>query len=154
MWLRDPFSKLTLNQEDMQISCRTYNGKPSDELNPIDTGFYFVISNNKTTALFDEWYASRNNSKAVKEQDMLETMKNNGVFRKLSMKVKFLDTVYFTSLCQGSKDVEEAITVNSNCCGSMKAKLTDLTTVLEVLKNNDKSVASWPEHKACDQSRN
>ena len=149
MWLRNPFLKLTRDGEDMQISCDTYNGKAFDEINPIDTSFYFVVSNYKTTALFDEWYASRNNSGGVKERDMLNKMKLNGAFRQLSMKVKFLDTLYFSGFCQSSRDLKEVFTVHANCCSNEKAKLAALTAVLEAVKNNDTKVSSWPENNAC-----
>ena len=129
--------KLTRDGEDMQISCDTYNGKAFDEINPIDTSFYFVVSNYKTTALFDEWYASRNNSGGVKERDMLNKMKQNDAFRQLSMKVKFLDTLYFNGFCQSSR-------VHANCCSNEKAKLAALTAVLEAVKNNARKVSSWP----------
>ncbi|EHA8588457.1 hypothetical protein COCNU_scaffold005312G000010 [Cocos nucifera] len=151
MWLRNPFAKLSYDGEDMQISCDSYNGRPLDDSNFINTGFYFVASNNRTIALFDEWYASRNNSAGMKEQDVLAKMKSQGAFRQLGMKVRFLDTAYFSGFCQDSKDLGKVTTVHANCCCSVKAKLTDLKAILEFWKTfNGTSRVTWPERKACN----
>lgn len=150
LWLRNPFAKLSYDGEDMQISSDFYNGRPLDDSNFINTGFYFVASNNKTIALFDEWYASRNDSAGMKEQDVLARMKSHGAFRRLGMKVRFLDTAYFSGFCQDSKDFSKVTTVHANCCGSVKAKLIDLKAVLEVWKaSKGISNVAMPEHKAC-----
>ncbi|ONK73434.1 uncharacterized protein A4U43_C04F31450 [Asparagus officinalis] len=153
MWLRNPFSKLALNGEDVQTSCDTYNGKPFDEINHINAGFYYVISNNKTTALFDKWYAYRYNSRGMKQRDVLNMMKHNGVFRQLRMKVKFLDTTCFSGSCEASMEFKEVITVNANCCGSEKAKLAYLTNMLEIWKKNNTTATRWPEINGCHQLR-
>lgn len=153
MWLRNPLSNLTHEEKDMLLSCDTYNGKPFDETNAVNSGFYFVISNYKTTALFDKWYASRNNSEGIQENHALNMMKGNGVFRELSMKVKFLDTLNFGGFCQPSRDFGAVITVHANCCSNVTAKLADLKAVLEVQKINDTTPASWPDHAECYQSR-
>ncbi|XP_008794873.3 uncharacterized protein LOC103710771 [Phoenix dactylifera] len=155
MWLRNPFAKLSYDGEDMQISCDFYNGRPLDDSNFINTGFYFVASNNRTIALFDEWHASRNNSAGMKEQDVLARMKSHGVFRQLGMKVRFLDTAYFSGFCQDSKDFSKVTTVHANCCCSVKAKLIDLKAVLEAWKTfNGTSRVTWPERKACTGKTN
>ncbi|URE02737.1 hypothetical protein MUK42_02943 [Musa troglodytarum] len=74
MWLRNPFSQLYRDGEDLQMSSDFFYGNPFDNSN-FNTGFYFVTANNKTVALFDEWYARRNNSKGMKDQDVLQKMK-------------------------------------------------------------------------------
>lgn len=151
MWLRNPFAKLSYDGEDMQISCDFYNGRPFDDSNFINTGFYFVASNNRTIALFDEWYASRNKSAGMKEQDLLAQMKSQGAFRRLGMKVRFLDTAYFSGFCQDNKDFSKVTTVHANCCCSVKAKLIDLKAVLEAWKTlNGTSRVTWPERKECN----
>lgn len=72
-------------------------------------------------------------------------MKMEGVFQRLELKVRYLDTAYFTGFCQKSKDFSKVITVHSNCCVSVKAKLTDLTAVLHAWKmNNGTSNTTWP----------
>ncbi|XP_008794927.3 uncharacterized protein LOC103710807 [Phoenix dactylifera] len=153
MWLRNPFTKLNHDDEDLQISCDRYNGQPFDEANPINTGFYFVASNNKTIALFDAWYGSRNSSAGMKDQDVLSLMKYNGAFKQLGMQVRFLDTLYFSGFCQDSKDFKEVITVHANCCRSVKAKLADLTAILNVWKSFDGiGTVGWPVHKKCSKS--
>lgn len=154
LWLRDPFRKLNRDGEDMLLSCDRYNGSPLDESNPANTGFYFAVSGNKTVALFGAWYASRNASRGMKEQDVLGLMISKGVFGRLGMRVRFLDTLYFSGFCQDSRDLGEVSTVHANCCRGVKAKIADLSASLETWKrfNNGTEVLSWPEHKACNRS--
>ena len=137
----------------MQMSVDSYNHRPFDQSNPLNTGFYFVASNNKTTALFEEWYENRNNATGMKEQDVLCRMRNEGAFKRLQMKVRFLDTLYFSGFCQDSRDFREVRTVHANCCRLVKAKLADLSASLEVWKRfNGTANATWPAHKACQQA--
>ncbi|KAJ0970733.1 hypothetical protein J5N97_018692 [Dioscorea zingiberensis] len=153
LWLRNPFVKFGHEGEDLQISCDWYNGRPFDHSNTINTGFYFVTSNNKTMTLFDWWYKSRNETAAIKEQDVLAKMKSMGAFQRLGMKVRFLDTMYFSGFCKTSQDFKEVCTVHANCCRSVKAKLADLTASLEVWKrSNGTSTAKWPPLHACKNS--
>ncbi|CAL9154162.1 unnamed protein product [Musa hybrid cultivar] len=152
MWLRNPFSQLQHQGEDLEISCDRYNGQPFDQTNPINTGFYFVASNNKTIALFDEWYAASHTSKGMKEQDVLYSMKSQGAFRRLGMKVRFLDTAYFSGFCEDSRDSRRVTTVHANCCRSIKAKLTDLKRALQVWKTHTGTSIRWPPHTACAHS--
>lgn len=152
MWLRDPLPKLNHDREDMQLSCDSYNGNPTDEHNPFNTGFYMVASNNKTIALFDEWYGKRHNATG-KDQDVLSQMRYEGVFRRLGMKVRFLDTLHFSGFCQDSRDFREVRTVHANCCRLEKAKLSELTDVLEVWKRFNRTAnATWPAHKICHEA--
>ncbi|CAL9081286.1 unnamed protein product [Musa textilis] len=58
-----------LTREDLQMSSDFYNGRPFDDSNFFNTGFYFVTPNNKTTALFDEWYASKHNFTCMNDQE-------------------------------------------------------------------------------------
>ncbi|RWV86116.1 hypothetical protein GW17_00052022 [Ensete ventricosum] len=151
MWLRNPFSQLYRDGEDLQMSSDHYYGNPFDNSN-FNTGFYFVTANNKTVALFNEWYAWRNNSKGMKDQDVLQKMKKEGAFTRLGLKVRYLETTYFSGFCQMSQDFRKVITVHANCCVSMKAKLIDLRSVLEAWKVNNSNGTSnatttWPPVK-------
>lgn len=75
IWLRNPFKVLTTNKTrhfDIQFSTDMFNGNASSSKNPINTGFYFVKSNNKTISLFEKWYGLKDNSTGLKEQDVLQ----------------------------------------------------------------------------------
>lgn len=167
MWLRNPVRRLSNNEsEDLQMSVDRYNGDPRSQDNSINTGFYFVRSNNKTISLFTQWYGMKNNSTGKKEQDvLLELMRKDGLFKKLDLQVSFLPTLYFSGFCENSKDIRLVTTVHANCCRHVHAKLQDLKAVLrdwkrfkEVkLKNptmlhNRTMVTQWSGHKACDNS--
>ncbi|GAV71500.1 Nucleotid_trans domain-containing protein, partial [Cephalotus follicularis] len=127
MWLRNPFPLLSKNEsENLQISVDNNFG------NPINTGFYYIRSNNKTISLFNKWYAMKDNTTASgkKEQDVLLDLRSEGVFSQLGLVVRYLDTKYFSGFCQDSQDIWAVATVHANCCRYIRAKITDLTAVL------------------------
>ncbi|RWR86765.1 Nucleotide-diphospho-sugar transferase [Cinnamomum micranthum f. kanehirae] len=163
MWLRNPFERLSHELgEDLQISCDFYNGQPLDWTNPINTGFYFVASNKKTIALFDTWYASKNESEGMKEQDVLGRLIREGVIQQLDLRVRFLDTLYFGGFCSSGKDYGKVVTIHANCCVTIKPKIRDLRAVLDgwikfrgrsdgtsTGKSNSTSTVLWPSYEGC-----
>ncbi|XP_010270017.1 PREDICTED: uncharacterized protein At1g28695-like [Nelumbo nucifera] len=158
MWLRNPFLRLSNdNSSDLQISCDKFNGNQWSEANPINTGFYYVRSNNKTIALFDAWYAMKNRSQGMNDQGVLERMKRRGEFRRLGLRVRYMDTVYFSGFCRESRDIRAVTTVHANCCRSINAKLADLTVVLRdwrkfMSSSNQTLNFHWSTHMACRRS--
>lgn len=142
MWLRNPFIRLSKNEtEDFQISTDSYLGNPWSEKHPINTGFYFVRSNNKTISLFETWYGQKDNATGKKEQDVLLDLIRSGIVEHLGLRVRFLDTLYyFSGFCQNSKDVREVITVHANCCRSITAQ--SMSTILgKTFKNKVVSIS-------------
>ncbi|XP_042483629.1 uncharacterized protein At1g28695-like isoform X1 [Macadamia integrifolia] len=158
MWLRNPFLKLIKDEEaedDLQISCDGFNGNSRSEANQINTGFYFIRSNNKTIALFEQWHAMRNDSPGLKEQDVLVNMMHRGVFRELGLRLRILETVYFSGFCQDSPDFNAVTTVHANCCRGLNAKMADLADVLRdwrKFKDSANHTSKWSEHNACIHS--
>ncbi|CAH1438863.1 unnamed protein product [Lactuca virosa] len=165
LWLRNPFPHLTLNYEtaDLQISVDQFNGNQWSQKNPINTGFYMIRSNNKTIALFDKWYGERNKSPGKKEQDVLIELMKKGSFKRLGIRVRFLDTLYFSGFCQDSRDVKIVSTFHANCCRRIKAKVSDLTAVIHdwkrfkdpspsPLANKTMEEFRWSSHSACEKS--
>nr|KYP73582.1 Uncharacterized protein At1g28695 family [Cajanus cajan] len=159
IWLRNPFTRLSKNKvEDLQISTDTYIGDPWSEKNPINTGFYFVRSNNKTISLFETWYGQKDNAMGKKEQDVLLDLIRGGVIKQLKLKVRFLDTLYFSGFCQDSKDFRTVTTIHANCCRSITAKVTDLKTALHDWKKykrldvNSTMNLQWTKHNWCWKS--
>ena len=90
MWLRNPFPKLDRGDgEDLLISSDKFNGEARDYVgNELNTGFFFVASNGRTAALFDEWHAARRAAPGMKEQDVLNRMKRRGAFRRLGVRAR------------------------------------------------------------------
>ncbi|KAI3808937.1 hypothetical protein L1987_24900 [Smallanthus sonchifolius] len=160
LWLRNPFPRLTLNETiDLQLSVDQFNGDQWSQRHAINTGFYMIKSNNKTIALFDEWYGQRNSSTGKKEQDVLVELMWKRVFKRLRLRVRFLDTNYFSGFCENSRDANVVSTVHANCCRSIRAKVTDLTTVIHDWKrfkdsSGNKTMESrWSSnHLACQNS--
>lgn len=161
MWLRNPFPRLNYNQSidslDLQISTDRFNGNEWSEANPINSGFYIVRSNNRTVSLFDKWYARNNNSAGLKEQDVLNNMIGEGVFKELGLRVRFLDTLYFSGFCEVSRDFRAVTTVHANCCRTISAKVADLTAVIHDWKrfkslSNSNETLQWTDHVACNNS--
>ncbi|KAG5251366.1 Nucleotide-diphospho-sugar transferase [Salix suchowensis] len=168
MWLRNPFSRLGIYNEsvDLQMSTDWFNGDPQSENNAINTGFYFTRSNNKTISLFETWYGRKDNSSGKKEQDVLFDLMTAGMFRQLGVHPRFLDTVYFSGFCKDSTDIKAVITVHANCCRSINAKVGDLTAVLRDWKRYKAAIAAaaaappsnvtvpfgWTGHFGCRRS--
>ncbi|XP_044502371.1 uncharacterized protein At1g28695-like [Mangifera indica] len=166
IWLRNPFTRLSGNEtEDLQISVDNYNGNPRSQNNLINTGFYFVRSNNKTISLFKKWYGMKDNSAGKKEQDVLLELMRRGLFKTLRLNVRFLPTFYFSGFCENSKDIWSVTTIHANCCRHVHAKVQDLKAVLrdwkrfreDKIKNptmapNRTVVTVWSEHIACSNS--
>ncbi|CAK7336895.1 unnamed protein product [Dovyalis caffra] len=159
LWLRNPFQRLSFNKNiDLQISTDRFNGNQWSESNPLNTGFYMIRSNKKTMSLFDLWYSRKNNSIGQKEQDVLNGILHGGVFKKLGLKVSFLNTLYFSGFCEDSKDIVAVTTVHANCCRTISAKITDLLAVVDDWKRFKRSGVSEIStfgnltHKACAHS--
>ncbi|KAJ4727301.1 Glycosyltransferase [Melia azedarach] len=147
MWLRNPFVRLNKNEtEDLQISVDEFNGDPRSEKNLINTGFYFIRSNNKTIELFSTWYEMKDdkNSTGKKEQDVLLDLMRDGYFQQLQLQVRFLDTKYFAGFCQDSRDIWSVTTVHSNCCRHIGAKVSDLKVVLRDWKRYKTFKSKYP----------
>jgi len=159
MWLRNPFEKLSNDEtEDLQISTDEYFGDPWSEKNRVNTGFFFVRSNNKTISLFETWYGMKDNFTEKKEQDVLEDLIKDGIFQHLGIKARFLDTLYFSGFCQDSKDLRAVTTVHANCCRSITAKVADLKKTLRDWKRfsrlgvNSTVNVYWTTHEWCLES--
>ncbi|KAL4576015.1 hypothetical protein LXL04_012104 [Taraxacum kok-saghyz] len=158
LWLGNPFPLLKDEHLDLQVSVDYFNGNPWSEDNPINTGFYMMRSNNKTIALYDKWYGEKDNSTRMKEQHYLYNLMRGGEFEKLGIRVRFLDTRFFSGFCENSKDVKKVSTVHANCCLSIRAKEAELIRVLDdwqrfkASNDEDKSEFQWSDHKACRNS--
>ncbi|XAR66076.1 hypothetical protein NMG60_11012140 [Bertholletia excelsa] len=162
IWLRNPFNRLSSNETiDLQVSTDKFNGDDLSQANPINTGFYMTRSNNRTISLFNTWYGRKNASMGMKEQDVLQLLVREGMFTHLGLQARFLDTLFFSGFCQDSCDVNAVVTVHSNCCRSINAKVTDLTAVLRSWKGwkaakrksgNVTMPFQWPPHKTCRNS--
>ncbi|KAL8028386.1 hypothetical protein ABFX02_14G156000 [Erythranthe guttata] len=158
IWLRNPFATLSNDNQtlDLQISTDDFNGDPQSENNQVNTGFYFIKSNQRTISLFETWYDRRKNSTGLKEQDVLLNLVREGIFGKLGISVRFLDTLYISGFCRDSRDVGVVATVHANCCKSIRAKVADLKNVLRDWKRfknfNDRENFKWSEHTSCINS--
>ncbi|KAK3005101.1 hypothetical protein RJ639_016518 [Escallonia herrerae] len=159
LWLRNPFPVLSQDETmDLQISTDSFNSNQSSESNLINTGFYMIKSNEKSIKVFDTWYARKDSSAGLKEQDVLLNMMREGLFKRLGLRVRFLDTLYFSGFCQDSRDVRNVSTVHANCCRSIGAKVTDLTSVVHDWKRfknygaNGTAKFAWSRHTACQNS--
>ncbi|KAK9121080.1 hypothetical protein Syun_018697 [Stephania yunnanensis] len=168
MWLRDPFQHLSLNKTiDLQVSCDKFNKNQWSTANPINTGFYFIRSNNNTISLFQRWHDNKNNSNytGMKEQDVLQQMihsEKSLLFNQMGLKIRYLDTLYFSGFCQDSPNMGLVTTVHANCCRGISAKVGDLGSVLRDWKKylgtvnggsvNNMSDIRWSSHVNCHNS--
>ncbi|KAM7261241.1 hypothetical protein ACFE04_026716 [Oxalis oulophora] len=148
MWVRNPFPSLMkaeYKDEDLHASVDVYFGDKDTRCQKfVNTGFYYIKSNNKTIALFDKWYSMKDNSTGKKEQDVFADLMLEGFVNRLNMSVRFLDNNQFSGFCHDSKDVGLVKTVHANCCPHINAKLRDLTAVLRDWKRYKKVVSHRP----------
>lgn len=100
----------------------SYNGHVSDWANKINKGFYFLASNYNTLSMFDTWYAARNESVGLHEQDILKQLIKEGRDPTVGSRVRFLNTLYF-----GGRDYGKLETMHANCCLTVGAKSSDLS---------------------------
>jgi hypothetical protein len=157
MWLRNPFPMLDRRaDEDFLISCDNFNRQAHDYAgNELNTGFFFVASNNRTVALFDEWHAARDASAGMKEQDVLNRMVRHGTLQRLGVGARVLDTARFSGFCQDSRDAAQVTTVHANCCLTQRAKVADIRAALRAtagLLNGTTAELRWPAHSECAKS--
>nr|XP_018677648.1 PREDICTED: uncharacterized protein At1g28695-like [Musa acuminata subsp. malaccensis] len=116
IWLRNPFTKLNQEGEDLQISSNFYNTMADILMIPTSSTLASTLG-----AAEDEegrCFQVAGVESEVPRHHMLHWILSNQV-----------------------------ITVHSNCCVSVKAKLTSLTAVLDAwTSNNGTSNATWPTH--------
>ncbi|ESQ33721.1 hypothetical protein EUTSA_v10009695mg [Eutrema salsugineum] len=136
MWLRDPFPGL-FSAVDFQVAgdYYYYNGNSSDTRNRANGGFNFVVSNHRTIEFYNYWYASRLRFPGKNEQVVLERIKHDHFIKKLGLKMRFLDPVYFGNFCQPNWDISKVYLMHGNCCGGKRNKVKDLRQVLEDWRN-------------------
>uniref|UniRef100_A0A7N0U4N5 Nucleotide-diphospho-sugar transferase domain-containing protein n=1 Tax=Kalanchoe fedtschenkoi TaxID=63787 RepID=A0A7N0U4N5_KALFE len=143
LWLRNPYMNLSNDMNiDLQISCDKFNNHLSSKNALINTGFYFVRSNNRTIALFDKWHSMKDNSTGKKEQDVLLDLIRDNIFGRLNLTARYLDSLYFNGFCSPRRDIRVVTTVHANCCRSIRAKVSDLTAVLRDWQAFKKSAPS------------
>ncbi|XP_022735478.1 uncharacterized protein At1g28695-like [Durio zibethinus] len=148
LWLRNPFAKLSRDQTvDLQISLDSSSDDPArPEDNLVNTGFFFIRSNNKTISLVDTWYSQKDiNPTGKHDQHVMRDLMHSGLFNQLGLQVRFLDTRHFSGFCEDSHDVAAVTTMHANCCRFMKAKFSELTKVLREWKQFKATVTEHPE---------
>ncbi|KAL3683512.1 hypothetical protein R1sor_001534 [Riccia sorocarpa] len=127
LWFRDPLARLSPDPEiDFQISGDRFNGNKTGLGNDLNTGFFYVRSNNVTINFFKFWYDSRLEYPNKNEQNVLDAIKTMEAFAQLQLKAEALDTLYFSGFCQTSRDFEKVCTMHANCCTTQQRKLIDL----------------------------
>ncbi|CAA7020946.1 unnamed protein product [Microthlaspi erraticum] len=130
LWLRDPFPRF-FPDVDFQITCDTYNGKPSDKNNQVNSGFTYVKANNRTTKFYKYWIRSSRKFPGKHDQDVFNYIKNNNFTMNLGINMRFFDTVYFGGFCQPSRDINVVNTMHANCCIGLENKVNNLKAALE-----------------------
>ncbi|TQD83653.1 hypothetical protein C1H46_030820 [Malus baccata] len=133
MWLRDPFPHF-YPDADFQIATDKFLGDSYSFKNPPNCGFVNVKSNDRTIGFYKFWYLSKNTYPKTNEQDVLNRIKFDPFIAKIGLKVRFLDTKYFSGFCDPSKDVNQVCTMHANCCIGLENKVNDLKALLQVWK--------------------
>ncbi|KAK4490875.1 hypothetical protein RD792_001590 [Penstemon davidsonii] len=134
MWLRDPFQRF-YPDGDFQIACDHYWYNYTDLNNLPNGGFNYVKSNNRTIQFYKFWYTGKDYFPGKHDQDVLNMIKFDPFIKEIGLKMRFLDTVYFSGFCQPSKDLDLVITMHANCCVGLENKIHDIKMVIDDWKN-------------------
>lgn len=112
LWFRDPFPNFAADS-DFQIACDKYMGGPFDVSNNAPNGgFLYVRSNHRTMALYRYWYAARLRVPGKHDQDVLSVVMKEKDFARLGVRIRFLETLYFSGFCQVPISSPFAIALN------------------------------------------
>ncbi|KAI3967659.1 hypothetical protein MKX01_039569 [Papaver californicum] len=130
MWFRNPFERF-YNGSDFQIACDYFNGNSRDLRNSPNGGFTYVQSNKRTKKFYKYWYDSRQRHPGKHDQDVLNIIKKKRSFKRIGLKMRFLNTAYFGGLCEPSRNLNEVCTMHVNCCFGLDNKLHDLNVMLD-----------------------
>ncbi|CDP12504.1 unnamed protein product [Coffea canephora] len=130
LWLRNPFPRF-YEDADFQIASDEYRFNSTDPNNKSNAGFIYVRSNNKTLQFYNFWYWSKDTYPGKNEQDVFNRLKKNPFISEIGLKMRFLDTEYFSGFCQPSKDLNVVCTMHANCCYGIRNKIHDLQRVID-----------------------
>ncbi|KAL8192825.1 hypothetical protein R6Q57_027273 [Mikania cordata] len=130
LWLRNPFPNLVTDESlDLQIPVQR--------------------SNNKTIALFDEWYGERVNSIGMKEQDVLFSLMRKGAFKRLGLRERLRRHQRFMQIVAGVLKLKSSISSRFFTIGrSLKVHLT------EIHRNFDGPITQRVRIHGTDDERN
>lgn len=157
MWFRNPFHHF-YQDTDFQIACDQFNGNTLDVNNAPNCGFNYVLSNNRTIQFYKFWYHSRKRYPGLHEQHVLNRIKIDPFINKIGLKMRFLDTTFFSGFCEPSKDYNQICTMHANCCKGLDNKVNDLNLVLQdwrgyTSRQNEQKAetqpARWSAPKKC-----
>ncbi|MED6147284.1 hypothetical protein PIB30_042753 [Stylosanthes scabra] len=130
MWLRNPVNQF-YDDGDFQIACDYFNGDSNDLNNLPNGGFTYVKSNKKTIWFYKFWFNSRSIYPKILSQNVLNKIKMNPLIHDIKLKIRFLNTTYFSGFCQVGKEFNEVCTMHANCCVGLDNKVNDLKILLQ-----------------------
>jgi len=154
LWFRNPF-QLFDETADFQIASDYYRGNPHDLSNTANGGFNFVRSNNRSIRFYEWWYESRRSYPNLHDQDVLNKIKSTKHLSEIGLKMLFLDTKYISGFCELRAGFKDVFTMHANCCKGMKAKIADLTLILQdwaSFRSFNSSSVNWRAPDACRHS--
>lgn len=94
-------------------------------------GLFFARSNNRTIKFFEFWVNSRSLYPGAHDQDAFNRIKRGTFVKELGLKIRFLDTDYFSGFCALNRNFNKVCTLHANCCVGLDRKIDDLNTALE-----------------------
>ncbi|KQJ90911.1 uncharacterized protein At4g15970 [Brachypodium distachyon] len=133
VWFRNPLLRIPV-AADIAISCDQYYGdNPYDMRKNANGGFLFARPNARTRAFYEGWYEARARFEGAHEQHVFDQVKYE-LAAKHGMVVHFVDTAYFSGLCEPKKDFHKVCTFHANCLLGLQNKLDKLNAVLDEWK--------------------
>jgi len=153
LWFRNPFQVFDKNA-DFQIASDYYKGNPHDRVaNTANGGFNFVRSNERSIKFYEWWYESRISYPNMHDQHVFNKIKLEKRFSEIGLRMLFLDTKFISGFCERRAGLEDVITMHANCCKGMKAKISDLSLVLQdwtsFRSSNSSATVHWRAPASC-----
>ncbi|KAK9271474.1 hypothetical protein L1049_001833 [Liquidambar formosana] len=143
MWFRNPFPHFNPSDE-MTIACDFYMGNPQSKSNRADGGFFYMVSNARSTEFFKYWYMARVLHPNSHDRSVFEIIKHDQIIKMMGLRIKYLDTAYFSGLCQPNMEMNKVCTVHANCINNTESKVRELRLVLD----------DWKDFKALPEETN
>uniref|UniRef100_A0A804M7E3 Nucleotide-diphospho-sugar transferase domain-containing protein n=2 Tax=Zea mays TaxID=4577 RepID=A0A804M7E3_MAIZE len=145
LWLRNPLKHVTA-YADMTVSCDVFFGDPDGVDNFPNTGFFHVRPNSRTIAMAAAWHRARDRFPGKNEQPVFNAIKK-GLVADLGLRLQYIDPAFVAGFCSYGRDLGKVCTMHANCCVGLRAKITDLRTLLHDWKNYT-AMPHWAKHQA------
>ncbi|EPS64642.1 hypothetical protein M569_10139 [Genlisea aurea] len=91
----------------------------------------YVKSNHKTIDFLTLWFKAHHRFPGKRLQQVLAVTKFHPTVDRVGLRMRFLDTVNFGGLCEPQNDIDLIVTMHTQCCTGMAAKINDMNVAID-----------------------